>query len=66
MNHQKIKTLRESRGLTQKQAADAAGMSDGRHWSNIERGSQKSKSISVDLLERIAKALGVKAAELLK
>lgn len=66
MNHERIKALREKRKMTQAQAAVAAGMNDPRHWSNIERGYQQGKSISIELLERIAKALGVKASDLLK
>ena len=66
MNHEKIRDLRQRRKLTQQQAADAAGLKSLQHWSNIERGAQGSESISIDLLERVAKALGVKASDLLK
>ena len=65
VNATKIKRLRLAKGLTQDQAATAAGMSGKQHWNNVESGRQAAKSVSVDLLERIAKTLGVKPAELL-
>jgi transcriptional regulator with XRE-family HTH domain len=66
VNHEKIKSLRKNRELTLEQAAAKAGMRHKQHWSNIESGRQRSKSISVELLERVADALGVKPVELLK
>jgi transcriptional regulator with XRE-family HTH domain len=61
---EKIKALRESRGLTQHQAADAAGLASRQAWHNIEAGRQP--RIQLDILERVAAALGVKAKDLLK
>jgi transcriptional regulator with XRE-family HTH domain len=65
----KIKSLRERKGWSQAQAAMAAGLSEsensaGQRWSAIESG--RKASITVDTLERIAAALGVKAKDLLK
>lgn len=66
MDHAKIKRMREKKGLTQEEAAHAAGMKTKQHWNNIENGRQASASISVDLLERIAHALGTTPTQLLK
>jgi transcriptional regulator with XRE-family HTH domain len=60
----KIRILRESAGLTQDQAARLAGIGDRTRWNAIESG--RKKSITVATLERIARALKVKPAELLK
>jgi transcriptional regulator with XRE-family HTH domain len=65
VNHRKIRSLREGCGLTQEQAAKGARMSGKQHWSNIESGRQKSRSISVELLERIASVLNVSPCDLL-
>jgi transcriptional regulator with XRE-family HTH domain len=59
----KIKRLREDNKLTQDEAARKAGFKSRQAWNNVERGRQ---SPTVDTLERIAKALGVKAKDLLK
>lgn len=59
----KIKTLRESRGLSQEEAATLAGLSGKQAWNAIERG--RKPGISVDTLEKIAKALRCSPAELL-
>lgn len=63
----KIRFLRLQRGLTQEEAARLAQLSEryGRQrWNAIESGRQA--SITVETLERIARALGVKAKDLLK
>ena len=60
----KIKKLRESLGLTQEQAADKAGLASRQAWHNIEAGRQP--KLQLDILENVAKALGVKAKDLLK
>jgi transcriptional regulator with XRE-family HTH domain len=64
VNHEKIRELRESLGLTQEQAAKLAGMKGKAQWSELERG--RYKSMTVTTLERVAAALGVKARDLLK
>lgn len=58
-----MRQLRESLGLTYKQAADLAGMKWRSQWSNIESGQQK--GLTVESLEGIARALKVKPADLL-
>ena len=60
---EKVRALREKRGLTQRQLADAADVWQPR-IAELETG--KPVSITVETLERIAKALGVKPARLLK
>ena len=60
----KIKALREKRGMTQAEAATAVGFKTLQAWSSIERGEQP--NLGLQTLERVAKALGVKAKDLLK
>lgn len=60
---QKIKQLREKLGLTQEQAARAAGFKTRQSWNLIESGKHIPR---VDTLERVADALGVKAKDLLR
>ena len=60
---EKIKRLRTGHEMTQHQAARKAGFKTRQAWSNIERGRQLP---TLPTLERIAKALGVKAKDLLK
>ncbi len=64
LDTEKIKKLREQLGLTQEQAAKKAGLSSRQAWNNIEAGRQP--KLQLDILENIAKALGVKAKDLLK
>lgn len=64
VDYQKIKLLRTQCGLTQTAAANKAGLRSRQHWQNIESG--KRSTITVQTLERIAKALGVDARDLLK
>jgi transcriptional regulator with XRE-family HTH domain len=59
----KVKSLREAKGWSQQQAAEKAGMRDRQAWSRIERGAT---SVTLETLEKVAKALGVKARDLLK
>lgn len=59
-----IKKLREAKGLTQAEAAAKAGMSRRQNWNALERG--RVKNLTVNTLERVAKALGVEAYRLLK
>lgn len=57
---QRIKAIREAKGLNQIWVANKAGMSQG-HWSQIENADYDPL---VSTLRRIAKALGVKVSEL--
>ena len=57
-----IKTLRESKGLSQKALADAVGVTDA-YITMLETG--KRKNPSLDVLRKLAKALGVPVTELL-
>jgi len=64
VNFHLIEELRKRANLTQEEAAKKCGVGGGRQgWSNVIAGR---RDITVGLLERIAKALGVKASELLK
>jgi transcriptional regulator with XRE-family HTH domain len=60
----KIRQLREALGLSQVQAAKLAGLPSSQVWSDIERG--RRKNLTIESLERVAKALGVSARDLLK
>jgi transcriptional regulator with XRE-family HTH domain len=60
----KIRTLRIRAKLTQHQAALRAGLSTRQKWNDIERG--RRPVTTIELLERIAAALGVRAKDLLK
>lgn len=59
----KVEKLRRRAALTQQEAAVKAGMSK-QQWSNIVRG--RYGDISLSVVDRMAKALGVRAGELLK
>jgi transcriptional regulator with XRE-family HTH domain len=59
-----LRLLREKRGLTQQEAAEKAGMSSRQHWNQIESG--RRGGITLETLDKIAAALGVKAKDLLK
>lgn len=61
---EKIKSLREKKGLTQQEAAEAAGLEIKQRWNQIETG--RTNNVTVETLEAVAKALGVKAKDLLK
>lgn len=62
----KIKKLREKAKLTQTEAAERAGLSL-QHWNNIEGGrAGRTRGLSLPTLDKVAKALGVKAKDLLK
>jgi transcriptional regulator with XRE-family HTH domain len=60
----KIKKLREGARLSQADAAKKAGIGTRQRWHGIESGANT--NIELDTLERVAKALGVKAKDLLK
>jgi transcriptional regulator with XRE-family HTH domain len=59
-----IKRLRERKGLTQEEAAQKAGLPGRQRWNEIESG--RKANVTVETLEKIAAALGVKAKDLLK
>jgi transcriptional regulator with XRE-family HTH domain len=62
----KIKAARTKRNLTQAAAAELADMSF-QQWNDIESGRVGAKrGLGWPTLERVAKALGVKAKDLLK
>ena len=56
----KIKALREQRGLSQAQAARAAGLANRQKWCDIEAGRRPDMMLST--LGRIADALAVRPA----
>lgn len=57
-----IQRLREEKGLSQRQLASRAGVTNG-YISQLEAGDKKNPSLAV--LQRLAKALGVPVTELL-
>jgi transcriptional regulator with XRE-family HTH domain len=59
----KVRELREKRGLTMEQAATKAGMPSRQRWYEIESGAKP--NITIDTLDKMATALGVKARDLL-
>ena len=59
----KLKKLRNKRGLSQQQAAEAAGIGGRQRWNDMESGR---RGIGLETLDKIAQALGVKAKDLLK
>ena len=64
LDYAKIKKLREKLGLTQEEAARQAGLGTRQAWNHFETG--RRTDIRLTQLERIAKTLGVRAADLLK
>jgi transcriptional regulator with XRE-family HTH domain len=60
----KIKRLREAKELSQEAAAKLAGIPSRQRWNDIESG--RKPNITIDTLDKIARALGVKATDLLK
>ncbi|TIH19263.1 XRE family transcriptional regulator [Marinifilum sp. JC120] len=58
----RIRTLRKSRGLTQEQLGDAAGISD-KYLSEVERGGSK---VSVEVLNKVADGLKISLHDLLE
>lgn len=64
LNIQQIKTVRVCRGLSVTAAARAAGFKRSSQWHDIESGRQS--NLSIDTLERVARSIGVTAAELLR
>lgn len=64
LDFEKLKTLRDRRGLTQEEAATLAGLSGRQRWNDIESG--RKVNVTIETLEAVAKAVGVKAKDLLK
>lgn len=60
----KVKRLREKAGLSQAAAAKLASIGSAQAWNNIESG--RKANVTVDTLNKIAKALNVRAKNLLK
>lgn len=63
LDFEKVKRLRIEKGLTQEQAARAAGMINRQQWNRLEAG--RAGSVKLDSLARIAAALDVDPRELL-
>jgi transcriptional regulator with XRE-family HTH domain len=66
---EKVRSLRERRGMTQAEAAKAAGLARSENnarqrWSAIEGG--RRANVTLETLGRIAKALGVNPRDLLR
>ena len=64
LDTEKIEAVRKKLRLTQEGAAKKAGLAGRQHWNNIVNGNQG--GITLTTLEKIAKALKVKARDLLK
>jgi transcriptional regulator with XRE-family HTH domain len=64
LDNEKVRELREKMALTLQQAADKAGFANRQQWHQVETGAKA--NITLDTLDRIAAALGVKAKDLLK
>ena len=64
LDRSRIRQLRLKLGLSQDEAAQLAGLSGRQQWNNIETGDRPNPSI--ETVEKIAKALGVKVDDLLK
>lgn len=64
IDHTAIRDARLKKKISQAEAAKFAGLAGAGKWSEIETG--KKKNVTTDTLERIARALGVKAKDLLK
>jgi transcriptional regulator with XRE-family HTH domain len=63
LNLKKLKSRREELGLSQEDAAAEAEMKGRQAWYNIESGRQA--NVTVETLEKIAKALKVSPCDLL-
>lgn len=60
----KMEALRKERGFTQEQAARKAKLSGKSYWADIVSG--RKSNITIEVLDNIAKALGVSPKELIK
>jgi transcriptional regulator with XRE-family HTH domain len=63
LNHAKIRSLRLALGLTQQQAADAAGLDTRMRWHDLEAGRASDPHIST--VKRIARALQATPADII-
>jgi transcriptional regulator with XRE-family HTH domain len=63
-DREKVRELRERAGLSQAEAAKLAGLANQAAWQQIESGARPNPT--VDTLDKIARALGCKAKDLLK
>jgi transcriptional regulator with XRE-family HTH domain len=61
---EKVKALRMKCGLSLDAAARAAGFTNRQRWFEIESGAKT--NITLETLDKLARALGVKAKDLLK
>lgn len=59
----KVKAIREDKGLSQEQAATAAGMSRRQDWHQVE---SSDGNVKLDMLAKIATALGTNPTKLLE
>ncbi len=64
LDAKKLRDMRTAAKLTQAEAAERAGLTGKQVWSDLEQG--RRSNITLETLERIAAALGVKAKDLLK
>jgi DNA-binding XRE family transcriptional regulator len=64
LDWKKIKQLRERLGMSVAEATRRAGLRSRQHWHNIESG--RNQNPTLQTLESVAAALGVKAKDLLK
>lgn len=64
LDTEKIRTLREGKGWSFADAAEKAGFNSRQQWYNLESG--QSANPTLQTIEAVAKALGVKAKDLLK
>ena len=60
----KVKRIREKAGLTLEQAAAGAGFGNAQQWYLIESG--RRANVTLETLDKMARALGVKPGELLE
>jgi transcriptional regulator with XRE-family HTH domain len=64
LDTEKLRRLREKLGLSQEAAAQQAGLANRQQWHLIESGERA--NVTLETLDKIATALGVKAKDLLK
>lgn len=64
LDREKMRALRKEKGLSQGDAAEAAGMNGGAsQWSDVENG--RKANVTLDTLSRIAAALGCDSRDLI-